>query len=98
MLDELSGGVHPGFKPAHAKGLMCKGTFSPASEAAGLTRAPHATRRLEILLLGRRGLRFASSAPNFFPQRCPNGCSLFVVFTKAGHRAPPAYAKPSGVL
>src|SRR5882757_3869266 len=44
VLDELSGGVHEGFRPAHAKGLMCSGTFSPSPEAARLTRAPHATR------------------------------------------------------
>src|SRR5438270_421702 len=44
ILDELSGGIHPGFRPAHAKGLMCIGTFSPSPEAAGLTRAPHANR------------------------------------------------------
>jgi len=39
-LDALSG-LHPGFRPAHAKGLMCSGTFTPAAEAAKLTRAPH---------------------------------------------------------
>jgi catalase len=44
VLDELAGGVHPGFRPAHAKGLMCAGTFHPSREAAGLTRAPHAAR------------------------------------------------------
>src|SRR5438128_2043103 len=44
VLDELAGGVHPGFRPAHAKGLMCDGTFRPSREAAELTRAPHATR------------------------------------------------------
>jgi catalase len=44
VLDELSEGVHPGFRPAHAKGLMCAGTFSPSAQAAGLTRAPHASR------------------------------------------------------
>ena len=44
VLDVLSGGVHPGFRPAHAKGLMCIGTFSPTHQAAGLTRAPHASR------------------------------------------------------
>ena len=44
ILDELSGGVHPGFRPAHAKGLMCTGSFTPSSEAARLTRAPHANR------------------------------------------------------
>src|SRR5260370_8839105 len=44
ILDELSGEIHPGFRPAHAKGLMCIGTFSPSPAAAGLTRAPHANR------------------------------------------------------
>jgi catalase len=39
--DQLQG-VHPGFRPAHAKGLMCTGTFAPSPEAAKLTRAPHA--------------------------------------------------------
>jgi catalase len=43
VLDALSG-LHPGFRPAHAKGLMCAGTFTPAPEAATLTRAPHANR------------------------------------------------------
>ncbi len=43
VLDTLSG-LHPGFRPAHAKGLMCSGTFTPSSEAAKLTRAPHASK------------------------------------------------------
>src|SRR5438093_2832510 len=37
-------GLHPGFRPAHAKGLICSGTFTPSAEAAKLTRAPHASR------------------------------------------------------
>src|SRR5271166_4312958 len=41
--DQLQG-VHPGFRPAHAKGLMCSGVFTPSADAAGLTRAPHASR------------------------------------------------------
>ena len=44
VLDKLSGGVHPGFRPAHAHGTMYAGTFAPAPEAAKLTTAPHATR------------------------------------------------------
>jgi catalase len=40
--DQLQG-IHPGFRPAHAKGLMCSGTFAPSAEAAKLTRAPHAS-------------------------------------------------------
>lgn len=43
VLDALSG-LHPGFRPAHAKGLMCSGTFAPSREAAKLTRAPHANK------------------------------------------------------
>jgi len=36
-------GPHPGFRPAHAKGTLVTGTFTPSSEAAVLTRAQHAT-------------------------------------------------------
>src|SRR5271165_3576555 len=44
VLDKLSGGVHAGFRPVHARGVMCAGTFTPSAEAAKLTRAPHAAR------------------------------------------------------
>jgi catalase len=46
VLDALDAlpGLHPGSRPVHAKGLMCAGTFTPAPEAAQLTRAPHASR------------------------------------------------------
>ena len=42
VLDQLSGGVHPGFRPVHAKGVMYSGAFIPSASAAKLTRAPHA--------------------------------------------------------
>jgi catalase len=41
VFDKVNGGVHPGFRPAHAKGILLRGTFTPSSEAASLTRAPH---------------------------------------------------------
>ena len=37
-------GLHPGFRPVHAKGIMLSGTFAPSTEAVSLTRAPHAMR------------------------------------------------------
>jgi catalase len=43
-LDKLAGGLHAGFRPVHAKGLMYAGTFTPSPDAAKLTRAPHAAR------------------------------------------------------
>lgn len=42
-LDQLFG-LHPGFRPVHAKGVMCSGIFTPSPQAASLTRAPHASR------------------------------------------------------
>jgi catalase len=40
-LDKLFG-LHAGFRPVHAKGIMCSGTFVPSPEATELTTAPHA--------------------------------------------------------
>ncbi len=34
-------GLHPGFRPAHAKGFLLAGRFTPTSAAASLTKAPH---------------------------------------------------------
>jgi len=42
--DKADGGIHPGFRPAHAKGILLTGVFTPSSEAASLTRAPHIQR------------------------------------------------------
>ena len=37
-------GLNPGFRPAHAKGIMLAGAFTPSAEAATLTKAPHIVR------------------------------------------------------
>jgi catalase len=42
--DKMAGGLHPGFRPVHAKGVMYSGKFTPSPDAAKLTIAPHATR------------------------------------------------------
>ena len=38
--DDLNG-VHPGYRPAHAKGIFLTGTFIPSPQGKTLTRAPH---------------------------------------------------------
>ena len=34
-------GPHPGFRPVHAKGLVCSGTFRASADAPRITRAAH---------------------------------------------------------
>jgi catalase len=40
-LEAVNGGPHPGHRAVHAKGTVCKGTFTPTAEAAKLSRATH---------------------------------------------------------
>jgi catalase len=40
-LEAVNGGPHPGHRAVHAKGTVCKGTFTPTAEAARLSRAAH---------------------------------------------------------
>jgi catalase len=70
-LDKLSGGIHPGFRPVHARGVMCAGTFTPAPAAANLTRAPHAVRPSTLVTV-----RFSvSSGMPGIADNDPNGSS-----------------------
>jgi len=40
-LEAVNGGPHPGFRAVHAKGTVCKATFTPTPEAKSLSRAAH---------------------------------------------------------
>jgi catalase len=76
-------GLHPGFRPAHAKGLMLAGTFSPSPEAASLTRAPHLSRASTPVVA-----RFSNSTglplvPDNDPNADPRG--LAIRFNLAEH-------------
>ncbi len=37
-------GLHPGFRPVHAKGILLSGVFTPSAAVGGLTKAPHVSR------------------------------------------------------
>src|ERR1700730_2103047 len=76
-LDELSGGVHPGFRPAHAKGLMCIGTFSPSPEGARLTGAPHAGKASTPVTVRYSDSTGVPTIPDNDPQRSgPRGIAI----------------------
>ncbi|MFL5906411.1 MAG: catalase family peroxidase [Solirubrobacterales bacterium] len=40
-LHAVNGGAHPGYRAVHAKGTVCKGSFTPTPEASKLSRAEH---------------------------------------------------------
>ena len=69
-------GLHPGFRPAHAKGLLLTGTFTPAPQAKGLTRAPHIQRESTPVTV-----RFSNSTglpeiPDSAPDANPRGFAI----------------------
>lgn len=78
LLEQLDAifGLHPGFRPAHAKGLMLTGTFTPSKDAASLTRAPHVLRESTPVTV-----RFSNSTglpllPDNDPKANPRGLAI----------------------
>jgi catalase len=75
QLDTLFG-LHPSFRPAHAKGIMLSGDFTPSPAARSLTRAPHASRNSTPVTL-----RFSNSTglpliPDNAPDANPRGLAV----------------------
>jgi catalase len=69
-------GLHPGFRPAHAKGVLLSGMFTPAPEASTLTRAPHAAQASTPV-----SVRFSNSTgipllPDNDPNANPRGIGI----------------------
>jgi catalase len=76
-------GLHPGFRPAHARGVMLMGTFTPSPDAPSLTRAPHIARDSTPVVA-----RFSNSTglpqiPDSDPNANPRG--LAIRFNLAEH-------------
>jgi catalase len=73
-------GPHPGFRPVHAKGLVCSGTFRASADAPRVTRAPHFAGPSVPTTV-----RFANSNGNpDVHDGVPNGRSIAVKFQLAG--------------
>jgi catalase len=69
-------GAHSGYRPAHAKGAMFTGTFTPAAGAAALSRAPHFTNASTPVTV-----RFSNSTgvpviPDTDPNADPRGMAI----------------------
>jgi catalase len=61
-------GVKPGFRPVHAKGIVCQGTFTPSREAEDLSKAAHFQEASVPVTV-----RFSDGAPDpAIPDNSPN--------------------------
>lgn len=74
--DKVDGGVHPGFRPAHAKGILLTGTFTPSSEAASLTRAPHIQRSSTPVTVRLSDFAGVPNIPDTDANASPRGCVI----------------------
>ena len=69
-------GVHPGFRPAHAKGIMLTGTFTPSADAASLCRAPHFNRASTPVTVRYSNSSGIPTMPDNNPKSNPHGFAL----------------------
>jgi catalase len=75
--DKADGGIHPGFRPAHAKGILLTGVFTPSKEAASLTRAPHIQRNSTPVTVRFSDFAGIPTVPDNDPQGAsPRGCAI----------------------
>jgi catalase len=68
-------GNHPGFRLAHAKGIVCEGTFEPAPAATELCRAVHFSKSVPVMV------RFSDATgmpqiPDGDPNSNPKGMAI----------------------
>ena len=69
-------GLHPGYRPAHAKGALLTGTFTPSPEAASLTRAPHITRNSTPVTVRFSDSTGLPAVPDNDPNANPRGLAI----------------------
>jgi catalase len=75
--EKADGGIHPGFRPAHAKGILLAGAFAPSSEASSLTRAPHIKRDSTPVTVRFSDFAGIPSVADNDPQNAsPRGCAI----------------------
>jgi catalase len=69
-------GLHPGFRPAHAKGILLAGTFTPSPGAASLTRAPHMNQASTPVTVRFSDATAVPLIPDTDPNSNPHGCAI----------------------
>jgi catalase len=75
-IDDLNGGLQPGFRPAHAKGILVAGRFTPSPGATSLTRAPHLQRSSTPVTVRFSDATGIPNIPDNDPNASPRGIAL----------------------
>lgn len=84
--DKVDGGVHSGFRPAHAKGILLTGMFTPSSKAASLTRAPHIQRNSTPVTVRFSNFAGIPTVADNDPQNAsPRGCAIRFQLAEHSH-------------
>lgn len=74
--DNVNGGVHAGHRPAHAKGKLLSGSFTPTLEAAKLSRAPHFNAPSTPVFLRFSDFAGIPLVPDNDEHASPRGCAI----------------------
>jgi catalase len=78
-------GMHPGFRPAHAKGATLTGTFRPTQAAPSLTRAPHMNRESTPVWVRFSNATGIPLIPDNNPNASPRGCAVRFYLGERSH-------------
>ena len=74
--DGLNGGLHRGFRPAHAKGVLLSGVFTPSPGGQALTIAPHLRRSQTPVTVRLSDFAGVPAIPDNDPNASPRGIAI----------------------
>lgn len=74
--DNVAGGEHPGFRPAHAKGILLTGVFEPSAEVPSLTRARHVQSQTPVTVRFSNFAGVPTVPDNNVETASPRGCAI----------------------
>src|SRR3984957_11826974 len=69
-------GLHSGFRPAHAKGILLSGVFTPSPGGSSLTRAPHLQRPSTPVTVRFSDFAGVPTVPDNDPNASPRGIAI----------------------
>jgi catalase len=79
-------GLHPGFRPAHAKGVLLSGTFTASAGGKELTKAPHVQRGSVPVVVRFSDFAGVPTVPDFDVEHAgPRGCAIRFFLAEHSH-------------